>query len=74
MKKFLLVCLPVLLIAILTAFAYNSDKGPAKQTDGITELPQQKNDSLLLRGKHLINSMHYSDQDLQAIALYLRNR
>jgi hypothetical protein len=74
MKKFLLIFCSVTLVIVLAIFAYNSDKGPAKQKDGISELPQPKNDSLLQRGKYLINKQKYNDQDLQAIAAYLSNR
>jgi hypothetical protein len=74
MKKFLLVFCPVTLITVLTIFAYNNNKGPSRLKDGITELPQPKNDSLLQRGKYLISKMNYSDQDLEAIAVYLNNR
>ena len=74
MKKFLIVFCSLTLITVLTVFAYNSDKGPARQKDGITELPQPKNDSLFLRGKYLIGKTNYTDQDLQAIELYLNNR
>lgn len=74
MKKFLLVFCAVTLVIVLTVFAYNSDKGPAKLKDGITELPQPQNDSLLQRGKYLVSQQNYSDQDLQAIAAYLNNR
>jgi hypothetical protein len=73
MKKFLLIFCSVILIIVLTVFAYNSDQGPAKQKDGITELPQP-NDSLLQRGKYLISKMNYSNKDLQAIEVYLNNR
>lgn len=74
MKKFLIVFCSVILVAVISIFAYNSDKGPAKQKDGITEWPLSKNDSLLARGKYLVNQMNYNDQDLQAIAVYLNNR
>jgi hypothetical protein len=74
MKKFLLIFCPVAFITVLTLFAYNSDKSPSKLKEGITELPQSKNDSLLQRGKYLISKMNYSEQDLEAIAIYLNNR
>lgn len=74
MKKFLLVFCTVTLVIVCTVFAYNNDKGPAKWKDGITELPLPQNDSLLARGKYLISKQNYSDQDLEAIALYLNNR
>jgi hypothetical protein len=74
MKKFLLIFCTVTLVIVFTVFAYNSDKGPAKWKDGITELPQPKDDSLIARGKYLITKQKYSDQDLEAIALYLNNR
>ncbi|HTM91182.1 MAG TPA: hypothetical protein VL095_02100 [Flavisolibacter sp.] len=74
MKKFLLVFCPVTLITVLTLFAYNSNKGPSGGKEGITELPQAKNDSLLQRGKYLIGKMNCSDQDLEAIAVHLNNR
>ena len=74
MKKLLIPFCAVALIASITVFAYNSDKGPAKQKDGITELPQTVNDSLFNRGKKLAEQTNYSDQDLQALALYLKDR
>ena len=74
MKKFLIIFCSVTLIATVTVFAYNSDKGPAKQTDGITELPQPTDDSILNRGKYLVDHSNYSEQDLQAIAAYLDNK
>jgi hypothetical protein len=74
MKTFLLVFCSFSLMATLTVFAYNSEKGPAKQMDGITELPRQQNDSLLNRGKHLIHQSKYSAEDLRAISAYLNNR
>jgi len=74
MKKFLIVFCSVTLIAVLTMFAYNSDKGPAQQKDGITELPQPKNDSVVKRGKYLLDKMNYSQQDLEAIIIYLKSK
>ena len=74
MKAFLIIFCPFLLIATITVFAYNSDKGPAKQTDGITELPQSKNDSLFTRGKYLVDKSNYNQHDLQAVTVYLNNR
>ena len=61
-------------MASLAAFAYNSDKGAPKQKDGISELPQAVNDSVVQRGKYLVSKMNYTDQDLQAIFVYLNNR
>jgi hypothetical protein len=63
-----------MLITTITVFAYNSDKGPAKQTDGITVLPQSKNDSLFVRGKYLVDKTSYNQQDLEAVTVYLNNR
>ena len=74
MKKFLIVFCSFIFIAIVTVFAYNSDKGVPRQKDGITELPKPKNDSLKARGKYLLSKMNYSDQDLTAIAEYLNNK
>ena len=74
MKKFLLLFCSLTLVTVLTVFAYNSNKGPAQFREGITELPLAKNDSLLQRGKYLLSKHDYSDQDLQAIAVYLNNR
>ena len=74
MKKFLLPFCSLILVTVLTVFAYNSNKGPAQLKEGITELPVAKNDSLLQRGKYLLSNQSYTDQDLQAIALYLNNR
>jgi hypothetical protein len=74
MKKFLIVFCSVILIAVVTVFAYNSGKGPAKQKDGITELPQPGNDSLIARGKYLVEKMNYSDRDLEAVAVYLNSK
>ena len=72
MKKFWIVFSSSALIITASAFAYNSKKGDAKQKEGIAEWPQVQNDSLIQRGKHLVDQMHYSDQDLQAVAEYLR--
>lgn len=74
MKTFLIVFCTFTLMATLTIFAYNSDKGPAKQKDGISELPFSSNDSLSKRGKYLISQSNYSEQDLKAIAIYLNNK
>jgi hypothetical protein len=73
MKKFLVVFCSVTFVAILTIFTYNRDKGPARQSDGIAELPQPGQDSVLKRGKQLVDQMHYSEQDLKAIAAFLNN-
>ena len=73
MKKFLILFCSITLVATLTVFAYNSDKGPAKQSDGITELPRPVNDSVLQRGKYLVDRLNYDEKDLNAIAAYLRN-
>ena len=74
MKKSLIIFCTLTLITTLTVFAYNSEEGPAKQKDGITELPQPANDSLMLRGKYLVNKLNYSKEDLEAIAVYINNR
>ena len=74
MKSFLIIFCSFMLITTITVFAYNSDKGPAKQTDGITELPQPKNDSLFIKGKYLVNRSNYNEQDLEAVTVYLNNR
>jgi len=74
MKKSLLVICCVVLISTLTVFAYNRDKGPALQSDGITELPQAAKDSVWKQGKRLVDQMHYSEDDLKAIAAYLNHR
>jgi len=74
MKKSLIVFCAVTLIAVLTLFAYNSDKGLAKQKNGIAELPQPVSDSVLQRGKYLVDKMNYSDQDIEAIAAYLNSK
>ena len=73
MKTFLIIFCSFALIAGITFFAYNSGKGPARQKDGISELPQA-NDSVLNRGKELVIKMNYSDQDLQAVAAYLNKK
>jgi hypothetical protein len=72
MKKSLVIFCSLTLIITVTVTAYNSDKGPSKLTEGITELPL-KNDSLVQRGKELLKKSNYSEQDLQAIAAYLNN-
>ena len=74
MKAYLIIFCSFMLIATITVFAYNSDKGPAKQTDGITELPQPKNDSLFIRGKDLVDKSNYNREDLEAVSVYLNNR
>jgi hypothetical protein len=74
MKTFLIVFCTFTLIATFTIFAYNSDKGPAKQKDGISELPNPSNDSLSKRGKYLLSQFPYNEQDLKAIAVYLSNK
>jgi hypothetical protein len=74
MKTFLIVFCTFTLIATLTIFAYNSDKGSPKQKDGISELPNPSSDSLLKRGKYLIGQANYSEQDLKAIAVYINNK
>jgi len=73
-KKFLIIFCSFALIATLTVFAYNIDKGPAKQKDGISELPHPVNDSLFQRGKFLTEKMKYTKEDLEAVAVYLNNR
>jgi hypothetical protein len=74
MKKFLIVFCSVTLVTTVTVFAYNSDKGPAKQNDGITELPQPVTDSVLKRGKYLVEQSGFNEKDLTAISTYLKNR
>ena len=74
MKTFLILFCSFTVMAVITVFAYNSDKGPSKQNDGITELPQPSNDSLSKRGKYLVSRTNYSEQDLKAIAAYLNNK
>lgn len=74
MKKFLIIFCSITLVTTLTVFAFNSEKGPAKQTDGIAELPQPVSDSVLKRGKYLVDNMKYSEQDLNAISIYLSRR
>lgn len=74
MKTFLIVFCSFALVAMITIFAYNSDKGPGKLKEGITELPQPLNDSLIYRGKYLVDRMNYNDQDLKAIELYLDSK
>ncbi|HWI94066.1 MAG TPA: hypothetical protein VNT20_22485 [Flavisolibacter sp.] len=73
MKMFLILFCSFTLVAGIAAFAYNSDKGPAKQKDGISELPEPT-DSVLNRGKELVSKMNYSDQDLRAVAAYLNKK
>ncbi|MGZ3851841.1 MAG: hypothetical protein ACXVBJ_08840 [Flavisolibacter sp.] len=74
MKNSLLVLCSVAFVTTVTVFAYNSDKGPTKETEGISELPAPATDSLVERGKKLITPMHYSQEDLKAIAAYLNKR
>lgn len=73
MKTFLILFCSFTLVAGIAAFAYNSDKGPAKQKDGISELVQQS-DSVFNRGKELVRKTNFSDQDLQAVAAYLNKK
>lgn len=72
MKKAIIIFSAFILIAALMAEAYNSSAGAPKQTDGITELPLPKTDSLVARGKKLM--ANYNHEDLQAIAAYLDAR
>jgi len=72
MKKAILIFSAFALTAALMAGAYNHGKGAAKETVGITELPLQKTDRLLERGKQL--TANYNQKDLQAIAAYLDGR
>jgi len=74
MKKFLVIFCSVTLVATVSVFAYNRDKGPAKQKDGITELSRRVNDSVFTRGRYLLNQSGYNEQDLEAISVYLNNR
>ena len=74
MKTLLIAFCSFVLVATVTLFAYNSDKGPAKQKDGIAELSQTATDSLIQRGKVLLSKTNYTYQDLQAIAAYLNNK
>lgn len=74
MKTTLILFFSFMLITAFSFVAYNSDKGPARGTEGITELPVRTTDSVLARGKYLVSKMNYSDRDLQAISLYLANR
>lgn len=74
MKSFLIVFCSMALIGTLTLFAYNSEKGAPRQKDGIIELPLPLHDSLVQRGKVLVNSMNYSERDLAAIAAYLNSK
>lgn len=74
MRTFLVSFCSFTVIAVITLLAFNSDKGQAKQKDGIAELSQNANDSLVKRGEALVEQLHYSDQDLQAIAAYLDHK
>jgi hypothetical protein len=74
MKKFLIVFCSVVFVSTVTVFAYNIKKGPAKQIDGITELPLPQNDSLIRHGQQLVSQMHYSENDLNAIKAYLNSK
>ena len=74
MKNFLIALGSLALVTAIAIFAYNSDEGPPKQNDGIVELPQPANDSLLKQGKYLVSRANYTDQELNAIAAYLNNR
>jgi hypothetical protein len=74
MKNSLIIFCSVALIVTLAVFAFNTDKGPVQQSDGINELQLPAADTLVLRGRALIAPMHYTDQDLKAIAAYLNTR
>lgn len=74
MKIFLILFCTFTVLAGITVFAYNSDKGPAQQKDGIAELQQPPNDSMIKRGEELVLKTNYSDQDLQAVYVYLKSR
>jgi len=74
MKHSLVIFCAIILVTTVTLFAYNSDKGPAKQSDGITEMRRPAPDSVLQRGKYLVEQMKYNEQDISAIAAYLYNK
>ena len=74
MKKSLLLFCSLAIVMTTGVFAYNSDKGPVHEKDGISELLPANTDSLVRRGKELLKPLHCSDQDLEAIAAYVSNR
>ncbi len=74
MKKSILVFCSLAPVTTISLFAYNNDKGPAHEKDGISELSRANTDSLVRRGKELLKPLHCSDQDLEAIAAYVSNR
>ena len=74
MKKSLIIFCSLILVSTVTVFAFNRDKGPARQTDGIAELPTSVSDSLFRRGKDLLEQSKFNQQDLKAISVYLNNR
>ena len=73
MKQFLIVFCSIALISAITLLAYNSEEGVAKRTEGIADTPIHS-DSLLKRGRQLVNKMNYSETDLDAIAAYLNKK
>jgi hypothetical protein len=74
MKKLLIAFCALILISTVTVFAYNSDKGPVKHRDGITELPSPGDEELVKRGKDLVSRGKYNENDLKAIAAYLNSK
>ncbi len=73
MKQFLLAFCAVALISAITLLALNSKEGPAKKKDGIAEL-RIPSDSVLNRGKLLVEKMNYSQDDLNAVLVYLDSK
>lgn len=73
MKQFLLAFCALALVSSISLLAFNSKEGPAKRKDGITEM-HIPSDSILKRGKQLVEKMNYSHDDLDAIALYLDSK
>jgi hypothetical protein len=74
MKIIFIVFSSLTLITTIAIVAYNCEQGPAKQNEGIVELPQPANDSLVKQGKYLVSRANYTDQELNAIAAYLNIR
>ena len=70
MKK-MIVILPVSIMVLLTVLLLNSEKGMMKNKTGIDPV---RNDSLINRGRVLLNRMNFSDQDAEAISAYLRSK
>lgn len=74
MKNRLLVFCALALVVITTITAYNSHTGPARQRDGVMMMTPREKDSLMHRGKEILDALKLDEADVHALSTYLDNR